>query len=186
VIELNLPLVHALARRFSRAPEQVDDLVQEAAIGLIKAVDGFERTRGIDLGAYAVPTIVGELRRTVADRAWPVHVPRGATGADGAPVAVSLDEALEAPTAQAELGRSEERALLRSGFRALSRRERRVVALRYYRDWSQQRIADELGLSQAQVSRVLAVALGKMRSALLDDQGEPLCDSSHVTTISGR
>jgi RNA polymerase sigma-B factor len=184
VIVQNLPLVHALARRFSRAPEQVDDLVQAGAIGLIKAVDGFQETRGTDLGAYAVPTIVGELMRSVDDRAWPVRVPRNAAG--GRRVAVALDEdAFEAPAAEAELGRSEERALLREGFRALSRRERRVVVLRYYRDWSQQRIAEELGLSQAQVSRVLAAALEKMRRALVPGR-EALCDSSHETTISGR
>jgi RNA polymerase sigma-B factor len=184
VIVENMPLVYALARRFSRAPEQVDDLVQAGAIGLIKAVDGFEETRGGDLGAYAVPTIVGELRRSVDDRAWPGRVPRGA-GA-GSRVAVALDEdAFEAPDAQAELGRSEERTLLRAGFRVLSRRERRVVVLRYYRDWSQQRIAAELGISQAHVSRVLAAALQKMRLALVHPAPEALCDSSHVSTISG-
>jgi RNA polymerase sigma-B factor len=187
VIVENMPLVHALARRFSRGPEQVDDLVQAGAIGLIKAVDGFEETRGADLGAYAVPTIVGELRRSVDDRAWPVRVPRDA--ADRGRVAVALDaDALEAPEAEAELSRSEERALLRAGFQALSSRERRVVVLRYYRDWSQQRIAEELGLSQAHVSRVLAAALQKMRRVLVQQPAarEALCGSSRGTTISGR
>jgi len=51
VIEEKLPLVHTLARRFSRATEPIDDLVQVAAIGLIKAVDGFREERGGDLGA---------------------------------------------------------------------------------------------------------------------------------------
>ena len=187
VIEQNLPLVYALARRFAPAAEQVDDLVQVGAIGLIKAVDGFEADRGAELGAYAVPTIVGELRRIVGDRAWPVRVPRGRTGAGRPPVAVELDEeALEAPGAGAELDRSEQRAILRGAFRVLSRRERHVVALRFYRDWSQQRIADELGLSQAQVSRLLRIALAKMRAALIDPVPEPLCDSSPLTTISKR
>jgi RNA polymerase sigma-B factor len=187
VIEQNLPLVHALARRFSREPGQVEDLVQVGAIGLIKAVDGFERRHGRDLGAYAVPTIVGELRRTVTARTWPVHVPRGAPGLEQAPVAVALDpDALEEPAAEAELDRSEERALLRGAFRVLTRRERRVIVLRYYRDWSQERIASELGLSQPQVSRELAAALRKMRQALGERHSEPLCDSSHETTISGR
>jgi RNA polymerase sigma-B factor len=67
-IEQNLPLVKALARRFSRSPDQTEDLVQAGAIGLIKAVDGFDVARGNDLGAYAVPTIVGELRRHQANR----------------------------------------------------------------------------------------------------------------------
>ena len=187
VIEQNLPLVHALARRFSREPGQVEDLVQAGAIGLIKAVDGFEMTRGRDLGAYAASTIVGELRRTVAARTWPVHVPRGDGGPEWAPVAVALDaDALEEPAAAAELDRSEARALLRSAFRALTRRERRVVVLRYYRDWSQERIASELGLSQPQVSRELAAALAKMRRALVDEPAKPLCGSSHETTMSRR
>ena len=68
VIEQNLPLVHSLARRFSRPSEPLDDLVQAGAVGLIKAVDGFREDRGRDLGAYAVPTIVGELRRHVRER----------------------------------------------------------------------------------------------------------------------
>ena len=166
VIEQNLPLVHAIARRFARGPEQLDDLVQVAAIGLIKAVDGFEEARGSDLGAYAVPTIVGELRRSVGGRSWPVRVPRGAGGVQR-PVAVPLDEdSGELPTGRSELDRSEQRLLLRAGIRALSRRERRVIALRYYRDWSQQRIAAELGISQPQVSRILAAALAKMRVEL--------------------
>ena len=187
VIEQNLPLVYALARRFSSGPEHVDDLVQVGAIGLIKAVDGFEAARGTDLGAYAVPTIVGELRRIAGDRAWPVRVPRGRVSAERRPVAVELDEdAFEAPSARAELDRSEERAVLRGAFRALTRRERHVVVLRFYRDWSQQRIGDELGLSQAQVSRLLRVALVKMREALVNPVPEPLCDSSQVTTISER
>ena len=66
----------------------------------------------------------------------------------------------------AELERGETRALVHSGLRSLSRRERRIVALRYYRDLSQQRIADEVGLSQVQVSRVLATSLTKLRHAV--------------------
>ena len=76
VIEQNLPLVRAIARRFSRSPDQVEDLVQVGAIGLIKAVDGFAEDRGRDLGAYAVPTIVGELMRSVGEPSWPGRRPR--------------------------------------------------------------------------------------------------------------
>ena len=61
---------------------------------------------------------------------------------------------------------SEERALVRTALDALGPRERRIVALRFYRDWSQQRIADEVGLSQVQVSRLLSASLAKMRRAL--------------------
>ncbi len=164
VIEQHLPLARALARRFSRSADQVEDLVQDASIGLIKAVDGFAVERGNSLGAYAVPMIVGELLRSTGRRSWPVGMPRAA---ERAPVAVPLDDELtEEPTAAAELDRSEDRLVLRAGIRTLSRRERRVVVLRYYRDWSQQRIADELGLSQPQVSRILAGALAKLRDEL--------------------
>ena len=67
---------------------------------------------------------------------------------------------------EAELEHSEARTLVHSGLRSLSRRERRIVALRFYRDLSQQRIADEVGLSQVQVSRVLAASLAKMRETV--------------------
>jgi RNA polymerase sigma-B factor len=153
VIEENLPLVHSLARRFSRPSEPIDDLVQVGAIGLIKAVDGFREERGEDLGAYAVPTIVGELRRHVRERA------------SASSVTALEEETLEAGIrTQAEL--SEARALVRAAFDVLSPRERRIVALRFYRDWSQQSIATEVGLSQVQVSRVLSSSLAKMRDRL--------------------
>jgi RNA polymerase sigma factor (sigma-70 family) len=158
-IERNLPLVRALARRFSHSPEQTDDLVQAGAIGLIKAVDGFRLERGRDLGAYAVPTIVGELRR---------HQARRSGTATGPSLAVLDELAVEAPVAESDLRRSETRIALLSAFRSLTRREREVVVLRFYRDLTQQRIADELGFSQAQVSRVLATALGKLRRALAE------------------
>lgn len=153
VIEQNLPLVRSLARRFSRSSETLDDLVQAGAIGLIKAVDGFRDDRGRDLGAYAVPTIVGELRRHVRERAT-------------APAAVELEEETLAAGARSQAELSETRALVRSALGVLSPRERRIVALRYYRDWSQQSIAAEVGLSQVQVSRVLSASLAKMRDRL--------------------
>ena len=165
VIEENLPLVYTLARRFSRCAEPIEDLVQVGAIGLIKAVDGYSEERGRDLGAYAVPTIVGELRHYLAHRP-----PRAGTGT--AQVVVQSvgasfdDEGLEAPEAEAALEQTEARSLLLAGFRALSRRERRIVALRYYGDLNQERIAAAVGLSQVQVSRILASSLAKMRIAL--------------------
>lgn len=154
-IERNLPLVRALARRFSRSPEQTDDLVQAGAIGLIKAVDGFDVARGDDLGAYAVPTIVGELRRHQAQR--------GAVA-----TATFDDDATVHAATESELGRTETRLALHGAFRLLTRRERDVVALRFYRDLTQQDIADRLGLSQAQVSRTLSTAFAKLRSALAE------------------
>ena len=161
-IELNLPLVRALARRFSRSPEQTDDLVQAGSIGLIKAVDGFKPARGRNLGAYAVPTIVGELRRHQERRTRSAGPESG-----GAVVTTLVEETAEAAVGESDLRRSETRVVLRDAFRGLTRRERQVVALRFYRDLTQQGIAEELGLSQAQVSRTLSDALAKLRRALV-------------------
>lgn len=66
------------ARRFSDRGEPFDDLVQEARIGLLKAIDRFDPSRNLQFGVYATPTIMGELRRHFRDRTWAVHVPRGA------------------------------------------------------------------------------------------------------------
>ena len=65
-----------LAARYAGRGEQVEDLVQVGAIGLIKAIDRFDLDRGVELTTYAVPTIVGEIRRHFRDKAWALHVPR--------------------------------------------------------------------------------------------------------------
>lgn len=75
-IEAWLPLAATLARRFTGRGEPVQDLVQTATIGLIKAIDRFDVGRGSDFVAFAVPTIVGEIRRYFRDQAWDLHVPR--------------------------------------------------------------------------------------------------------------
>lgn len=76
LIKEYLPLVRALARRYAGRSEQLDDLVQVGSIGLIKAIDRFDVTRGVELTTYAIPTIIGELKRHFRDRGWSVHVPR--------------------------------------------------------------------------------------------------------------
>ena len=118
VIEQNLPLVRALARRFSRPGVQV------ASIGLIKAVDGYREERGRDLGAYAVPTIVGELRRHVRGT-----LPAAADGGRPGRSTTAIVDAIPDARSTAELERGETRALVHSGLRSLSRRERRIVAV---------------------------------------------------------
>lgn len=82
---------------------------------------------------------------------------------------MALDEELEALAVESDVARSDTRLLLRGALLSLTRRERAVVALRFYRDLTQEDIAAELGLSQAQVSRTLSTALAKLRSTL----GEP-------------
>jgi RNA polymerase sigma-B factor len=166
VIEQNLPLVHSLARRFSRSSDSMDDLVQVGAIGLIKAVDGFRADRGRDLGAYAVPTIVGELRHHLRERPPAGDAGDRAGGMQAPRVTVPLDDEALGATSELEVEQSEVRQLVRTGLRALRPRERRIVALRFFGDLSQQRIAEEVGLSQVQVSRVLASSLSKMRRVL--------------------
>lgn len=75
LVEL-MPLVRALASRYSGRGEPLEDLVQVGSIGLIKAVDRFDVDRGVSFSSYAVPTIVGEIRRHFRDKAWAMHVPR--------------------------------------------------------------------------------------------------------------
>jgi RNA polymerase sigma-B factor len=76
LIREHLPLVRWLARRFVGRGEEFDDLVQVGSIGLIRAIDRFEPDRGVDLAAYAIPTIAGEMQRHLRDRVWPIKVPR--------------------------------------------------------------------------------------------------------------
>lgn len=159
LIELHLPLARSLARRFAARGEPLDDLAQVGAVGLIKAVDRFDRGRGSSLAAYAAPTIVGEIRRHLRDRA-PVHVPRSDQEAGVVVRTVPLEEE-RAPLAVD--GPGEERVLIERSLRALPRRQRRIVQLHYFGNLSQRRIASELGLSQVHVSRLLRDSLGKMR-----------------------
>jgi RNA polymerase sigma-B factor len=76
LIEQHLPLVRSLARRFAHRGEPLEDLVQVGTIGLIRAVDRFERRRGCPLEAYAAVSIVGEIKRHLRDHASPLRVPR--------------------------------------------------------------------------------------------------------------
>ncbi|NLG67559.1 MAG: RNA polymerase sigma factor SigF [Actinobacteria bacterium] len=94
-----LPLVRGLARRFASRGQPMEDLVQVGSIGLIKAIDRFDATRGVELSTYATPTIMGEIKRYFRDKGWAVKVPRALQDLN-----VRLNKVIEQLTA--ELNRS--------------------------------------------------------------------------------
>jgi RNA polymerase sigma-B factor len=76
LVERFLPLAQQLARRYARSNEPLDDLIQVASLGLLKAIDRFDPTRPTAFSSFAVPTILGELKRHFRDKAWSLRVPR--------------------------------------------------------------------------------------------------------------
>ena len=208
----SMPLVRALASRYAGRGEPLEDLVQVGSVGLIKAVDRFDVDRGVDFASYAVPTIVGEIRRHFRDKAWAMHVPRRLkelslrlsrildqlTNELGrSPTVQELADAIDAPfeevlaTIQSasarrtrsldeptgedvtladslggndpEIDRAEMRALLDGAFGVLSARDREVLRLRFEDDMTQTEIADRIGVSQMQVSRLIRQSLARLR-----------------------
>jgi RNA polymerase sigma-B factor len=99
LIERYMPLARSLALRYRRASEPLDDLVQVASVGLVKAVDRWDPDRGLAFSSYAVPTILGEIRRYFRDATWDVRPAR-----DLQELCLSVEEARE--TLWGELGRS--------------------------------------------------------------------------------
>jgi len=99
LVLLFMPLARQLAARYRHSGEPQDDLVQVVCIGLLKAVDRYEPERGGGFTRYAVPTMLGELKRHFRDKGWSVHVPRGTQE-----LALKVSDALG--TLPAKLGRS--------------------------------------------------------------------------------
>lgn len=99
LVQRFLPLARQLARRYQRGGEQLDDLVQVASLGLLKAVDRFDPARETAFSSFAVPTILGELKRHFRDKGWAVRVPR-----DLQELAVKVDRV--ADEMSRELGRA--------------------------------------------------------------------------------
>jgi RNA polymerase sigma-B factor len=99
LIERYMPLARSLALRYRRASEPLDDLIQVASVGLVKSVDRWDPDRGLAFSSYAVPTILGELRRYFRDSTWDVRPAR-----DLQELCLALEEARE--TLWGELGRS--------------------------------------------------------------------------------
>ncbi|MGH3647807.1 MAG: sigma-70 family RNA polymerase sigma factor [Micromonosporaceae bacterium] len=214
LVARQLPLVRALAHRFRGRGEELDDLVQVGTLGLIKAIDRYDPRHGAQLSSFAVPTIVGEIKRHLRDRIPVVRVPRrlaerqtavahatnvlyqrlgrsptvdelaGALGiareetletldALRAAVPVSWQDAGPVPDDATPVEDAEDRAMLRPHLEALDPRLRRIVVLRFFAHRTQSEIAAELGISQVQVSRLLARTLVMLRERLASD-GEPL------------
>jgi RNA polymerase sigma-B factor len=99
LIERYMPLARSLALRYRRASEPLDDLIQVASVGLVKAVDRWDPERGLAFSSYAVPTILGELRRYFRDSTWDVRPAR-----DLQELCLAVEEARE--TLWGDLGRS--------------------------------------------------------------------------------
>jgi RNA polymerase sigma-B factor len=224
LIERYMSLVRSLARRYASRGEQLDDLIQIGAIGLIKAIDRFDLDRGVELTTYATPNIIGEIKRHFRDHGWAVRVPRGlqelsiklmrvveqltgelgrsptipelaeATGASEeevlealessrayTPLSLSvgpsgddddeLDPLESIGTEEHEYEISEDRAVLEPGMRVLDAREREIIRLRFYEGLTQSQIAQQIGISQMHVSRLIRRALEKARSEIAPDLG---------------
>jgi len=218
---IHQPLAEYLARRFYGRGEPLEDLIQVANIGLLKAIDRFDLSRGVKFSTYATATVVGELKRHFRDKGWALRVPRrlqeagmtvGRTVTDmyqdlgRAPTVneiaertgLSEEEVLEAmETAQAytaasldaptdeegathvhRLGENEEAFELLEGWtsvapaiRQLPTRERTILYMRFFRDFTQTQIAEELGISQMHVSRLLSRTLEELRRLAGAEEG---------------
>jgi RNA polymerase sigma-B factor len=213
-----LPLAETLARRYQYSGQPLDDLVQIASIGLIKSVDRFDTSRGVTFESYAIPTILGELKRYHRDLGWSVRMPRRlqeqalllkdafpvlaqelgrsptvreiaqhthmseeevleAMDAQDAYATISIDAPLddtgEAATLGDRLTTDDDDFEVAEGWaefiphlRKLPEREQRIIVLRFFHDRTQSQIADELGISQMHVSRLLAQTLRDLRDAV--------------------
>ncbi len=223
LIEQYMSLVRSLARRYSYRGEQLEDLVQIGAIGLIKAIDRFELDRGVELTTYATPNIIGEIKRHFRDKGWSVRVPRGlqelnvklsrlveqltvqfsrsptipelakAAGVEEEEVLEALEsgraytslslsvrggggddddldllESLGTEEHQYEV--SEDRAVLAPGFKVLDERERKILQLRFFEGLTQSQIAQQVGISQMHVSRLIRRSLEKIRETIAEDE----------------
>jgi RNA polymerase sigma-B factor len=216
-IEAWLPLAQHLAHRYFGRGEPNDDLVQTATIGLIKAIDRFDPDRGIDFAGFAIPTVLGEIKRHFRDRTWSIRVPRrlqelrlAITNANTT-LTHTLGRSPTVPDVAAHLGITEEEVLeglegaraysatslstpvgtegdrelgdslggedgefnlvelrlsLGPALALLGEREQKIIAWRFFGNLTQSQIADQLGISQMHVSRLLSRSLTTLRGTL--------------------
>ena len=210
-VEENLGLVHSCAGRFVGRGVEYDDLFQAGCMGLCKAADGFDESRGFCFSTYAVPLILGEIKRLFRD-GGAVKVSRGLkelsqkaareterflreTGREPTVSELAVRLGVE-PSAAAEAlcvsvpplsltreadgddggewdlpsaGEEErvtDRLALKQVLSELPRDDRRLIVLRYVGEWTQQKTADELGMTQVQVSRRERAILAQLRRRL--------------------
>jgi RNA polymerase sigma-B factor len=212
-----MPLARSLARRYGRSSEPFEDLLQVASLGLLKAIDRYDVERGHPFPSFAVPTILGEMRRYFRDSGWAVHVPRGAqeralkvrdaqerlaNDRGRAPTVNQLAEYLELGTEEVldalqaiqayetlsldaprigsdgdvvaygdSMGREDGRyelveldATVSAVLGHIAPRERLILRMRFIDDLTQTEIAERVGISQMQVSRLLRRSLDRLRS----------------------
>jgi RNA polymerase sigma-B factor len=222
MVRRGLPLVRALARRYSGRGESLEDLIQVGSVGLVKAIDRFDTTAGTRFATFAAPNITGEIKRYFRDHCWAVHVPRSVQELDARitrakselsattgrePTVEELAEHLEEPVdrvADAVVGSRGYRTLsldhptgdarealdlfgapdrqfaqvdqqlILQACEVLDERQKEVVLLRFYDGRLQREIAERIGVSQMQVSRIIADALERMRAHLGDDRESAL------------
>ncbi len=223
LIVSHLNLVRFLASKFKNRGEPLDDLIQVGTIGLIKAIDRFDPSRGLEFTTYATPTILGEIKRHFRDKGWSVRVPRRLQELSAkvnqandeltnelsrSPsveeiakrVGASVDDVLEAmesssayssvplegggssddddapsvidhyATEDENLAASDDRIVLEDVIRDFSPREKDVIRMRFFEGMTQVEIAERLGISQVQVSRLLRRTLRRVQDKI-DPEG---------------
>jgi RNA polymerase sigma-B factor len=220
LVHLHLPLVQHSARRFRNRGEPYEDLVQVGTIGLLKSIDRFDESRGVEFSTYATPTVIGEIKRYFRDKGWAIRVPRRLQelrmqiGAATAELAQSLGrsptarelaeridcsveeivEGLESNNAYSTLSLDagddhddhatrlldalgsddsglehvEIRESIKPLLDALEPREKKILLLRFFKNLTQTQIAEEIGVSQMHVSRLLTRTLAQLRESLED------------------
>ena len=203
-IKGNLRLVLSVIKRFQNSNENADDLFQIGCIGLMKAVDNFDDTLNVKFSTYAVPMIIGEIRRSLRDIAYKAIYTKenmikknlkeptideiaDEIGIEKEMIVYALD-AIQSPVSLFEPVYSEggdtlyvmdqisdqknkedhwlENLSLREAMNRLNRREKHIIEMRFYEGRTQMEVADEIGISQAQVSRLEKNALKTMKNYL--------------------
>ena len=219
----HLNLVRFIANKLKNRGEPIDDLIQVGYLGLLKAIDRFDPSRGLEFTTFATPTIMGEIKRHFRDKGWSVRVPRrlqelsakvnqatdtltsqlqrSPTIAEIADyLDATVDEVLEAmesssayssvsleapsgaddddtpsvidryATEDSDLAFTDDRIIIEEALASFSPRERDVIEMRFLKGMTQIEIAEKLGISQVQVSRLLRRTLKKIQDKI-DPEG---------------